>query len=114
MAAAVQRLKRFENIRARLELVVPGLAAEGRTQANAAGDIRTRNRRADNAAFGASPQGFGPAAPLRTPPNRPSSIRSSPKTPPLWPYRGRGGSPQPRPHGNVRQVTRARRLHIAS
>jgi hypothetical protein len=39
MAAAVQRLKRFENIRARLELVVPGFKAKAVSRANAAGDM---------------------------------------------------------------------------
>src|SRR6478609_3630192 len=45
MTAAVQRLKRFENIRARLELVVPGFEAKGRLARERGRRHGTRNRR---------------------------------------------------------------------
>src|SRR3954468_15407707 len=63
----------------------------------------TRNRRANNAAFGASPQGFGPDDPLRTPQIGQVTGQERPKTPPVWPYRDHGPRPRPGSHANVRR-----------
>src|SRR3954447_13510308 len=104
MAATVQRLKRFENIRARLELVVPGWSRRPcRMQSRpAARDPEPSGP--DNAAFGVWPQGFGPRDRLRAP----QTGHERPKTPLLWPYRDHRPPLLPGPHANVRHNVLAR------
>jgi len=76
------------------------------SHANAAGGMGTRNRRADNAAFGASPQGFGPGDPLRTAQIGQVTGQERPKTPLVWPYRDHGPRPRPGSHANVRHTAK--------
>src|SRR3954463_1880520 len=102
MAATVQRLKRFENIRARLELVVPG-SEEGRIACERGrwhGDPEPSGQQCRFWRFTAR---IRAGDPLRTPQIGQVTGQERPKTPPVWPYRDHGPRPRPGSHANVRR-----------